>query len=191
LLDASSDATTSPSCPDHTALNRPPTASEFVGSSVADAAAAAAGPKGAVEPSARPSLAVVVSALPPEWTKASRVQRVASRRRPTDAHAAAAATASQGSGTTDQRGAESEAERRARKRARRRRRQRGEKVSPPATAPRRQNPSDGPPLAPLPGLGPSAAGDSAAADGSIFLFHGAMTLLPLSATVCEFTFNAM
>ena len=210
LLDQSQDATTSPSCPDHTALNQPakasPPATSAAAPPVSDSsssstqASAAADSNSAttnapLPSSSQPSMGVVISALPPEWTKADRIRRVSAATAPRQSlHGSSAGSAVGGAASTSQSaqansGEETAAERKARKRARRRKRQRGEPVEPP-----RATSTSAPGESSFPNLDASGSARKSGrvenSDGSIFAFHGAMTLLPLSATVCDFEFGS-
>jgi len=202
LLDQSQDATTSPSCPDHTALNQPASASAAISSSstTADNAAYAAATSATTiadtsgtatsnaPSSSQPSMAVVISALPPEWTKADRIHRKDTSPQQVPPHHPLQRSASLGAQEASGGAEESAAERRARKRARRQKRRRGEPVEPPRAA--STSASVGSSSSHLDPSGSARkAGEAGNTDGSLFAFHGAMTLLPLSATVCEFEFG--
>ena len=163
LTDPGSDATTSPSCPDHTALNSPATSSPLTTSSGGTEATAATAAGGR----APEDLEVVLSRVPPEWSRAERVVRYApprplSHHQPVDP-----------AGSSEAR-LQSKAERKER---RRREKKRAAKGNPPRTEPAA--------TASVGAENPAVAQDTAHEDGSAFRFYGSVTLLPLSVTVCE------
>lgn len=168
LTDEGNTATTSPSCPDHTALNRPAIASPFaVGSRGAHGNGAGSSGLGGSGGGAAPSdLGVVLSRVPPDWASSERATRFRPATPPTpQRHVRPTGTAE----TPEEARLHEKAERRARRRAKRR----ASKGKPPLEAAA----SNEPPSARV-----TPPRDE---EGSAFLFQGSITLLPLSVTVCE------